>query len=206
MDIYRHDDSFRDKGFPVIAGIDEAGRGPIAGPVVAAAVILPPHIRIDGLRDSKKVPEKERSLLFWEILVSAAGIGVGMADHEEIDRINILEATRAAMKMAYEDLISPPDALIIDAVALPGVPVKQFPIIKADAKSAAVAAASIIAKHVRDLLMLHYDTLYPEYCFGKHKGYCTREHREKVAAFGPCPIHRRSFRQVMTAELPFPLP
>jgi ribonuclease HII len=206
MDIYRHDDSFRKKGFPVIAGIDEAGRGPIAGPVVAAAVILPPHVRIDGLRDSKKVPERERLHLFREVLVSAAGIGVGMVDHEEIDRINILQATRAAMKMACEDLISPPDALIIDAVTLPGIALRQFSIIKADAKSASVAAASIIAKHVRDMLMLHYDSLFPEYNFRKHKGYCTREHMDMIAAHGPCPIHRRSFRQVLTTELPFPLP
>ena len=206
MDIYRHDDSFREKGFPVIAGVDEAGRGPLAGPVVAAAVILPRHIRIVGLRDSKKVPERERGHLFWEILIAATDIGVGIVDNEEIDRINILQATRAAMKLACEDLTSPPDALIIDAVTIPNILHTQFPLIKADAKSAAVAAASIIAKHVRDMLMQHYDVLYPEYHFRKHKGYGTREHREKVAAFGPCPIHRRSFRQVLTAELPLPLP
>jgi ribonuclease HII len=206
MDIYRHDDSFREKGFPVIAGIDEAGRGPLAGPVVAAAVILPPHVRIDGLRDSKKVPERERGHLFWEILIAATDIGIGIVGNEEIDRINILQATRVAMKLACEDLTSPPDALIIDAVTIPDVLLKQFPLIKADDKSAAVAAASIIAKHVRDMLMHHYDILYPEYLFRKHKGYCTREHMAKVAAFGPCPIHRRSFKQVMTAELPFPLP
>ena len=206
MDIYRHDDSFRKKGFPVIAGIDEAGRGPIAGPVVAAAVILPPRVRIDGLRDSKKVPEKERLHLFREVLVSASGIGVGIVDHVEIDRTNILAATRTAMKAACEDLSYAPDALIIDAVSLPGVAIEQFPIIKADAKSASVAAASIIAKHVRDLLMLRFDGLYPEYGFRRHKGYCTREHMDMIAVHGPCPIHRRTFRQVLTAELPFPLP
>jgi ribonuclease HII len=205
MDIYRHDDSFRTEGFPVIAGVDEAGRGPIAGPVVAAAVILSPSLRIDRLRDSKKVPEKERTFLFWDILVSATDIGVGIIDNREIDRIHILQATKAAMKHAVEDLASTPDALIVDAVTIPHTAIRQFPVIKADAKSAVVAAASIVAKYVRDMLMLHYDALYPQYNFKQHKGYCTREHMDIIASHGPCPIHRKSFRQVMTAELPFPL-
>jgi len=205
MSIYRHDDSFRNKGFPVIAGIDEAGRGPIAGPVVAAAVILPPAVRIEGLRDSKKVPEKERATLFWDVLVAASDIGVGIVDNREIDRLNILQATKVAMKLAVEDLRSDPDALIIDAVTIPGTAIRQFPIIKADAQSAAVAAASIIAKYVRDMMMLHFDTMYPQYNFKRHKGYCTRDHMDSIALHGPCPIHRRSFRQVMTTELPFSL-
>lgn len=205
MDIYRHDDSFRDDGYQIIAGIDEAGRGPLAGPVVAAAVILPPHIRITGLRDSKKVPEKERTYLFWEILVSAVDIGIGMADHEEIDRINILRATKSAMKRAFEDLTLSPEALIVDAVNIPGITTKQFPIIKADAKSSSVAAASIIAKHVRDMLMVHYDGMYPEYGFRKHKGYGTKKHTDILALLGPCPIHRKSFRKVLPQELPFAL-
>jgi ribonuclease HII len=205
MNIFRHDDSFRGKGFPVIAGIDEAGRGPIAGPVVAAAVILPPSLRIDRLRDSKKVPERERAFLFWEILVSAIDIGVGIIDNQEIDRINILQAARTAMKHAVEDLTSAPDALIVDAVTVPGTTIKQFPIIKADAKSAAVAAASVVAKYVRDMMMFHFDGMYPQYNFKKHKGYCTREHMDIIALHGPCPIHRKSFRQVMTTKLPFPL-
>jgi ribonuclease HII len=205
MSIYRHDESFRENGFSKLAGIDEAGRGPIAGPVVAAAVILPEDLRIYGLRDSKKVPEKERAFLFREILVSAADIGVGIVDNLEIDRINILQATKKAMGIAVENLVVCPDALLIDALTLPGIPLRQFPIIKADAKSAAVAAASIIAKHVRDSLMVHYDGLYPRYNFRRHKGYCTREHMDNVAAFGPCPIHRKSFRQVMTTQLPFSL-
>jgi len=205
MDIYRHDDSFRCKGFPVIAGIDEAGRGPIAGPVVAAAVILPSLLRIDGLRDSKKVPEKERAFLFWEILVSAADIGVGMIDNVEIDRSNILRATKKAMNYAVEDLTMTPDALIVDAVTIPVTTIKQFPLVKADAKSAAVAAASIIAKYVRDMIMLHFDGIYPQYNFKKHKGYCTREHMDRISRHGPCALHRKSFKQVMTTELPFPL-
>jgi len=205
MDIYLHDDSFRCRGFPVIAGIDEAGRGPIAGPVVAAAVILPSALRIEGLRDSKKVPEKGRAFLFWEILVSAVDIGIGMIDNVEIDRINILRATMTAMKYAVEDLSTTPDALIVDAVTIPVTTIKQFSIVKADAKSAAVAAASIVAKYVRDMIMLHVDSIYPQYNFRKHKGYCTREHMDKIARYGPCALHRKSFKKVMTAELPFPL-
>jgi len=205
MDIYRHDDSFRDEGFAVIAGIDEAGRGPLAGPVVAAAVILPPHIRIKGLRDSKKVPEKERHHLFWEVLVSASAVGIGVVDNLEIDRTNILRATKAAMKQAVEDLVWSPDALLVDAVTIPGLTFRQFPIIKGDAKSASVAAASIIAKYVRDTLMIHYDNLYPAYNFRRHKGYCTKDHMNIIALLGPCPIHRKSFRQVMTTGLPFAL-
>jgi len=203
MDIYQHDDAFREKGVHIIAGIDEAGRGPIAGPVVAAAVILPADLRIEGLRDSKKVPEHERTRLFWDVLSSSLDIGVGIVDHDEIDRINILQATRLAMKKAVGDLRIAPDALIIDAVALPSVSVRQFSIIKADAKSAAVAAASITAKYVRDMLMLHYDSLYPEYNFKQHKGYCTEEHLQLIHLHGPCSIHRKSFRKVMDLNLPF---
>ena len=167
MDIYQHDDTFRSKGFCIIAGIDEAGRGPLAGPVVAAAVILPADLRIPGLRDSKKVPEPQRAPLFWSILSSSVDIGVGVVENDEIDRINILQATKLAMKKAVADLGTSPDALIIDALALPSVPVKQFPIIKADSKSASVAAASLVAKYVRDRMMVRYHALYPQYSFEK---------------------------------------
>jgi len=203
MDIYQHDDSFRGKGFAFIAGIDEAGRGPVAGPVVAAAAILPPDLRIKGLRDSKKVPEHERTHLFWDVLSFSLDIGIGIVEHDEIDRINILQATRLAMKKAVDDLRSTPDALIIDAVTLPSVKIKQFSIIKADSKSASVAAASIIAKYVRDMIMLHYHALYPEYNFRKHKGYCTEEHIHLINLHGPCSIHRKSFKKVMELTLPF---
>ncbi len=205
MDIYLHDDGYRRRGYPVIAGVDEAGRGPIAGPVVASAVILPADLRIDGLRDSKKVPEKERSALFWEILVSSTAIGVGIVDNRVIDRINILQAARHAMRDAVHDLGVLPDALIVDAVTVPDVTCTQFPLIKADAKSAAAAAASIVAKYVRDMIMRHFDAQYPQYDFGAHKGYCTRRHMDLLALHGPCPIHRMSFRQVKTPELPFRL-
>lgn len=203
LDIYRHDDSFREKGFHIIAGLDEAGRGPIAGPVVAAAVVLRGDIRISGLRDSKKVPEKERETLFWDVLTSATDIGIGIVDHGEIDRINILKATRLAMRKAVEDLSRKPDMLIIDAVKLPALSIKQISPFKAESLSASVAAASIIAKYVRDRIMTDYHTEFPLYNFDKHKGYCTAEHMELVRLHGPCPIHRRSFKQVKEPGLPF---
>ena len=203
MDIYQHDEAFRGRGFKSIAGVDEAGRGPLAGPVVAAAVVLPADLRIEGLRDSKKVPEQERLNLFWDILSSSLDIGVGIVEHDEIDRINILQATKSAMGKAVADLRMSPDALIIDALTLPSISIKQFSIIKADSKSASVAAASLIAKYVRDMIMLRYHSLYPEYNFKKHKGYCTQEHLRLLDIYGPCNIHRKSFRKVMDLNLPF---
>jgi ribonuclease HII len=203
VDIYRYDESFRREGFRRVAGIDEAGRGPVAGPVVAAAVVLEGHVRIKGLRDSKKVPEKERLSLFYEILYSASDIGVGISEVDVIDRVNILEATRLAMGTAVRDLHEGPDFLLIDAVALPFLRIKQAHPYKGDSKSAVVAAASIVAKVVRDGIMLHYHSLYPEYGFDRHKGYCTREHMKNIMAHGPCPLHRKSFRGVMSLMLPF---
>lgn len=203
MDIYQHDDSFRQKGFRIIAGIDEAGRGPLAGPVVASAAILPEDLKIDGLRDSKKIPERERASLFWEILSLSKEIGIGIVEHKEIDRINILKATILAMQKALGDLSIQPDMVIIDAVTLPSVSIKQFSPIKADSKSASVAAASIIAKYVRDTIMLRYHDIYPLYNFKKHKGYGTKEHINMIRLYGPCPIHRKTFKRVMSVELPF---
>jgi ribonuclease HII len=202
MDIYRYDESFRNEGFSRVAGIDEAGRGPLAGPVVASAVILPPMKRIKGLRDSKKVPEKERESLFWDLLCCALDIGVGIVDAQGIDRMNILRATRRAMEMAVEDLSSRPDLLLIDAVELPSLRIKQVCPFKGESKSASISAASIIAKVVRDGIMQEYDRRYPEYGFAKHKGYSTREHVEKLLLHGPCEIHRKSFEKVMSLELP----
>jgi ribonuclease HII len=201
MDLYRYDGSWRQKGFAVIAGIDEAGRGPIAGPVVAAAAVLPPSVRIEGLRDSKKVPEKERETLFWEVLCLASAIGVGIVEHDHIDKSNILQATKLAMQLALEDLHLEPHLLIIDAVSLPSVPIEQVSPFKAESKSASVAAASIIAKYVRDSIMLRYHDMYPSYNFKKHKGYCTQEHLDMISRHGPCPIHRKSYRKVMTMRL-----
>lgn len=199
--IYRHDQEFRDRGFRVIAGLDEAGRGPLAGPVVAAAVILPPAPVIKGVRDSKKTGLRERKQLFWEIILHAEAIGVGVADSVLIDRVNILGATRIAMKQALEDLGRLPDAALIDAVALPSLHMPQFPIIKGDQKSACIAAASIVAKVFRDTLMENYHAQYPQYNFIRHKGYGTQEHLEMLRLHGPCPIHRKSFRPIMP-ELP----
>ncbi|MDA8104798.1 MAG: ribonuclease HII [Nitrospiraceae bacterium] len=201
MDLYRHDESWRQRGFALIAGIDEAGRGPLAGPVVAAAVVLPPSARIKGLRDSKKVPEKEREGLFRDVLFLAGAIGVGVVEHDEIDRLNILRATKQAMTLAIRDLNVAPDLLIIDAVALPSVPIEQTSPFKAESKSACVAAASIVAKYVRDSIMLRYHETYPQYNFNKHKGYCTREHLAMLALHGPCVIHRKSYNKVKTMGL-----
>ena len=203
MDIYQHDEDLRQKGFLHIAGIDEAGRGPLAGPVVAAAVVLKEDIKIAGLRDSKKVPEAERKSLFSEIQKSALDIGIGIVGPEDIDRLNILRATRLSMKLAVEDLSMSPDLLIIDAVSLKSIPIKQLSPIKGESVSASVAAASIIAKYTRDNIMLGYHLQYPKYNFEKHKGYSTKEHIELLQLYGPCPIHRKSFFRVMSLELPF---
>lgn len=203
MDIYQYDESFRKKGVLMIAGIDEAGRGTLAGPVVAAAVILKKNIRIDRLRDSKKVPEKERELLFHKIQSSSTAIGIGIVGPEEIDRLNILRAARLSMQLAVKDLTTPPDLLIIDAVSLPSIPIRQISPVKGESISASVAAASIIAKVVRDKIMLDYHHQYPNYNFKKHKGYSTKEHLAMLRLYGPCPIHRKSFHGVMSLELPF---
>lgn len=203
MDIYQYDESLRKKGFLRIAGIDEAGRGPLAGPVVAVAVVLLEGARIRGLRDSKKVPKKEREILFSEILSLSEDIGIGIVGSEEVDRLNILRATRVAMRSAVEELSTPPDILVIDAVSLPSIPIRQLPLIKGESISGSIAAASIIAKFVRDKIMLKYHRQYPDYNFEKHKGYPTKEHIDMIRLYGPCPIHRRSFHGVMSLKLPF---
>lgn len=202
-DLYQYDESLRGKGFLRIAGIDEAGRGPLAGPVVAAAVVFSNGIRIKGLRDSKKVPEKERKFLYEEIIRFSVDMGVGMVGHEEIDRMNILRATRLAMQCAVGNLSKPPDLLVIDAVSLPSIRIKQFSIIKGESASASIAAASIVAKYERDKIMLEYHHQFPHYNFDKNKGYSTKNHLDMIRIYGPCPIHRKSFQRVMTLELPF---
>lgn len=196
MDIYRHDESFRDKGFHAIAGIDEAGRGPLAGPVVASSVILSPIKSIAGLRDSKKIPERERETIFWKVLANCRDVGIGIVGPEIIDRINILRATKLAMEIAVNDLSSRPDLFLIDAVKLPTVDTAQVSIIKGDALSASIAAASVIAKVVRDHLMKQYDIIYPQYGFARHKGYPTRDHINRLTLHGPCLIHRKTFARV----------
>jgi ribonuclease HII len=203
MDIFQQDELLRKRGFLRIAGIDEAGRGPLAGPVVAAAVVLTKGVRIQGLRDSKKVPEEEREYLFSEIFRVAEDIGIGIVTHEEIDRLNILRSTKLAMQYAVENLSKPPDILIIDALSLPSIPIRQISFIKAEDKSSSVAAASIIAKVIRDKIMMDYHQQYPHYNFEKNKGYSTREHLDMIRIYGPCSIHRKSFHRVMSLELPF---
>jgi len=202
-DLYGYDESLRGKGFLRIAGLDEAGRGPLAGPVVAAAVVFSKCIKIKGLRDSKKVPEKEREFLYGEIARLSADIGIGIVGHEEIDRLNILRATRLAMQFAVENLSNPPDLLVIDAVSLPSVRIKQFSMIKGESISASIAAASIVAKCERDKIMVEYHRQFPNYNFDRNKGYSTKDHLDMIRLFGPCPIHRKSFQRVMSLELPF---
>lgn len=200
--IYIYDEEIRVK-YPAVAGIDEAGRGPLAGPVVAAAVIFPAGLVIGGVRDSKKIPsEKERRDLFWKIAGNAVSVGIGIIEAEVIDRINILESTRLAMKTAIEDLGEKPDILLVDAVTLHQLTIQQKSIIKGESVSASIAAASIIAKVVRDDIMLTYHEKYPVYNFKKHKGYSTKEHMTLINEYGPCPIHRKSFRKVSDLQLP----
>ena len=183
-----------EKGYTCIAGIDEAGRGPLAGPVVAAAVILPKDALIDGVNDSKKLSEKKREKLYDDIVENAVAWGVGIVEHTVIDEINILNATRRAMKLAIENLSAKPDFILIDAekkVDTNGIP--YLPIIKGDALSISIGAASIIAKVARDRIMREYDKIFPMYGFEKHKGYGTKAHVEALKEFGPCMIHRKSF-------------
>lgn len=177
----------------LVCGIDEAGRGPLAGPVVAGAVILPRDCEILFLNDSKKLSEKRREALFVEIQEKALAIGLGMADPARIDEINILKATYEAMRKAIAQLAMKPNVLLNDAVTIPDVDILQTPIIRGDAKSVSIAAASIMAKVTRDHMMEEYDKLFPEYGFAKHKGYGTAAHIAALKEFGPCPIHRRSF-------------
>ena len=181
------------KDYPYICGIDEVGRGPLAGPVVAGAVILPKDDPILYLNDSKKLSEKKREMLYDEIMNRAVATGIGMASPARIDEINILQATYEAMRMAIDNLKVRPDILLNDAVTIPQVDILQVPIIKGDAKSISIAAASIIAKVTRDRLMVEYDKVLPGYDFASNKGYGTKAHIAGLKELGPTPIHRRSF-------------
>ena len=176
-----------------VAGIDEAGRGPLAGPVVAAAVILPKDIFLPFLNDSKKVTEKRRDVLFDEIKQNAIAYGIGIASNTLIDEINILQATYEAMREAINALEKTPDVLLVDAVHIPDINIKQVGIVKGDAKSVNIAAASILAKVTRDRIMVEYDKIYPEYGFASNKGYGTATHIAALKEVGPCAIHRKSF-------------
>ena len=176
-----------------ICGIDEAGRGPLAGPVVAGAVILPKDCEILYLNDSKKLSPVKREALYDEIMEKAVAVGVGMASPARIDKINVLQATYEAMREAISKLHVRPDILLNDAVTIPEVDILQVPIIKGDAKSVSIAAASIIAKVTRDRLMVQYDEILPGYGFAQHKGYGSQEHIAAIRRLGPSPIHRQSF-------------
>lgn len=179
--------------FSYICGIDEVGRGPLAGPVIAGAVILPKDCNILYLNDSKQLSEKKREELYDVIMREAVSVGLGLASHERIDEINILQATFEAMREAISKCSPAPDILLNDAVNIPNVNIKQVPIIKGDAKSISIAAASIVAKVTRDRLMVEMDRVYPGYHFAENKGYGSKAHIDALKKLGPCPIHRRSF-------------
>lgn len=184
------------KGYRCIAGIDEAGRGPLAGPVVAAAVILPREMLLSGIDDSKKLSQQKREELYEQICNAALSYGIGVVDAAYIDRYNILQATYEAMRQALHHLTLRPDLLLIDALTLPHVDMEQWPIIKGDAASQSIAAASILAKVTRDHMMRAYAQQYPEYGFERHMGYGTAEHLAALKKYGPTPLHRQTFAPV----------
>lgn len=194
---HKFDNEFFNLGYKFVAGIDEAGRGPLAGPVVASAVVLPADIYIDSVDDSKKLTSKKREKLFDVIKEMALSVGIGIISSEVIDKINILEATKEAMLQAVKNLTITPDFIIIDGITPIKSDIKQLTIKNGDSLSQSIAAASIIAKVTRDRLMFDYDVKYPQYLFAKHKGYGTVEHLERIEKFGPCEIHRKTFKGVM---------
>lgn len=189
----KYENKLYSEGYTYIAGIDEVGRGPLAGPVVASAVILPKDIMVEGINDSKKLTQSKREELFDIITEKALSIGIGIVDNHSIDDINILNATKAAMKKAIANLNTSPEYLLIDAVNLENIDIKQSPIIKGDQKSISIAAASIIAKVTRDRIMVEYHDEYPCYDFINNKGYGTQKHYQGINENGICKIHRKSF-------------
>jgi len=193
--------ALRARGFSLVAGVDEAGRGPLAGPVIAAAVILPPDFALDGLNDSKKLTAKKRES-FHAILTTRSEIhwAIGEASVGEIDTLNILRATHLAMARAVEALPTKPDHALVDGLPVRGLPVDHTALVSGDALSVTIAAASIIAKVTRDRLMVELDAQYPQYGFARHKGYGVREHLAALRHHGPCPVHRRSFEPVAQTQ------
>lgn len=204
-DLWHFEKAALAKGYKVIAGIDEAGRGPLAGPVVSAAAVLPIDFAVADVTDSKKLTPPRRHALYDQIYNHAAAIGIGIVDPAEIDRINILQAALLSMRMAVENLRPRPDFLLIDGTFPIPLACDQKPLAKGDGLSVSIAAASIVAKVTRDRLMARYHLDYPQYDFSRHKGYSTRAHREAIKAHGCCPIHRRSFKGVKehTDSLPW---
>ena len=194
LDWFEFENAAKAKGFKTVCGIDEAGRGPLAGPVCAACVVLRDGEMIEGLNDSKKLTEKKREALFKEITEKAVDYSIAMASEQEIDEINILQATFLAMRRAFDGLTKvSPDYALIDGNKTPGLPIEQEAVIKGDARSASVAAASILAKVTRDRYMMNMDQVYPQYCFSKHKGYGTKLHYQCLDEYGPSPVHRQTF-------------
>ena len=193
-ELKRQEDELRNRGFNMICGIDEAGRGPLAGPVVVASVIMPADSMIEGVNDSKKVSEKKREKLYDQILEEAISYGVGIVGQDEIDEINILNATKKGLTMSLKELTVKPDLIIVDALThidTMGIPYES--IIKGDAKCYSIASASIIAKVTRDRIMREWDKVFPQYGFATHKGYGTSAHIKAIKEYGPCPIHRETF-------------
>ena len=199
-DLWSYEHACRDEGFATVCGVDEAGRGPLAGPVCAAAVILPQDLMIEGLNDSKKLTEKRREALYEIITREAVAYGIAFADEREIDEINILQATFLAMRRAFEKLTVTPDIALIDGNRAPWLSCREHTIVHGDALSASIAAASILAKVTRDRLMEEYDAQYPQYGFAVHKGYGTQRHYAALREFGACPIHRQTFLRKFYGE------
>lgn len=200
-ELWNFEHAATEEGFSLICGVDEAGRGPLAGPVCAAAVILPPDLELEGLNDSKKLSEKRREALYPLICEQALAYGIAFASEQEIDELNILQATFLAMRRAVGQLGQKPDLALVDGNREPDfgdIPVRT--IIKGDSRSANIAAASILAKVTRDRFMLEQDAVYPQYGFAVHKGYGTQKHYAALREFGPCPIHRRSFLKKFYGE------
>jgi ribonuclease HII len=190
-----------DQGFKSVAGVDEVGRGPLAGPVVAACVVLSPDFSVPDVNDSKKLTATKREKLFDLIMQHAEQVGVGVVTEKVIDRLNILNASLQAMRQAIDQLESPPDFVLVDGnQKIPNLPWPQMPVIKGDSLSLSIAAASIVAKVTRDRIMLEYHRQYPEFNFADHKGYATKTHMEALRTFGPCRIHRRSFSRVRICQ------
>ena len=201
MDLWHIEQGLKAEGYRLICGVDEAGRGPLAGPVYAAAVILPFGLSISGLNDSKKLSAKSRDALYDEIISKALAYGISSASHGEVDELNILGATYLAMNRAIQTLVEEPDIALIDGNRNQGIGILSQTIIGGDGKSASIAAASILAKVSRDRLMIELAELYPQYGFEKHKGYGTKLHIERLRENGPCEIHRESFiRKIMASS------
>lgn len=196
VNLYKYEENLYDEGIELVAGVDEVGRGPIAGPLVVSAVILPIDVRIDGINDSKKLSEKKRNELYKEIIHKALAINTVFVYEDEIDNDDIYHCTQKAMMKAVEGLKLTPGHVLIDAMPLPEMQIPHTSIIKGDANSASIGAASIIAKVTRDEYMKKMDVKYPNYGFARHKGYCTKEHVNNLEKYGPCKIHRKTFAPV----------